>query len=129
MDPTRLFVFIDVATQRDLIGRAVVAAPELAGKASPDDTVFIFARAAQGPRMPLAIVQRTVAELPVSVTLDDSMAMTPAMKLSNFSEVVVGARISKSGNAMPQAGDLEGSSQPMSESRNGAVNVTIDRVI
>ncbi len=107
----------------------VSLAPELADKASPDDTVFIFARAAQGPRMPLAIVQRTVAELPVSVTLDDSMAMTPAMKLSNFSKVVIGARISKSGNAMPQTGDLEGSSQPMSENRNGAVNVTIDRVI
>ncbi len=107
----------------------VSLAPELADKASPGDTVFIFARAAEGPRMPLAIVQRTVAELPVSVTLDDSMAMTPTMKLSNFPEVVVGARVSKSGNAMPQAGDLEGSSPPMSESASGAINVTIDRVI
>ena len=107
----------------------VSLAPELADRASPEDTVFIFARAAQGPRMPLAIVQRTVAELPVSVTLDDSMAMTPAMKLSNFTEVVVGARVSKTGNAMPQSGDLEGSSPPTQRGKADAVIVTINRVI
>ncbi|MDJ0889897.1 MAG: c-type cytochrome biogenesis protein CcmI [Gammaproteobacteria bacterium] len=107
----------------------VSLAPELADRASPEDTVFIFARAAQGPRMPLAIVQRTVAELPVSVTLDDSMAMTPAMKLSNFTEVVIGARVSKTGNAVPQSGDLEGSSPPTQRSEADAVTVTINRVI
>ncbi len=117
------------ATAPRSVSVRVSLAPELADRASPGDTVFIFARAAQGPRMPLAIVQRTVAELPVSVTLDDSMAMSPAMKLSNFPEVVVGARVSKTGNAMPQAGDLEGSSEPLPESGRVTVNVTIDRVI
>lgn len=84
--------------------------PELSGRVSPDDTLFVFARAANGPRMPLAIIKKQVKDLPLQFALDDSMAMNPAMKLSNFPEVVVSARISKSGNAMPQPGDLKGSS-------------------
>ena len=85
----------------------------LAGKVAPDDTVFIFARAAQGPRMPLAIVKRKASELPITFTLDDSTAMSDAMKLSKFDVVVVGARVSRSGNAMPQSGDLTGQSAPV----------------
>jgi cytochrome c-type biogenesis protein CcmH len=87
--------------------------PALVGKASPDDTVFIFARAAQGPKMPLAILRKQVKDLPISFSLDDSMAMSPAMKLSSFPEVVVGARISKSGTALPQPGDIQGLSAPV----------------
>lgn len=86
----------------------VSLSPQLAAKAAPGDTVFIFARAVEGPRMPLAIQRKTVADLPIDFTLDDSMAMSPAMKLSNFPRVVVGARISKSGNALPSTGDLSG---------------------
>jgi len=96
------------ATATGQLAVEISLSPALADKASPSDTVFIFARAAEGPRMPLAIVRRRVSELPIKVTLDDSMAMTPAMRLSNFPDVVVGARVSKSGNAMPQTGDLEG---------------------
>ena len=83
-------------------------APALASKAAPDDTVFIFARAQAGPKAPLAIQRRQVKDLPVDVTLDDSMAMSPALRLSTVAQVVIGARISKSGNAMPQPGDLQG---------------------
>lgn len=86
----------------------VSLAPELQGKAGPDDTVFIFARPAQGSRMPLAIVRKTVKDLPFNFKLDDSLSMSPAAKLSTAGQVVVGARISKSGQAMPQPGDLEG---------------------
>jgi len=85
----------------------VSLAPELAAKAAPDDTLFVFARASQGPKAPLAIQRRQVKDLPLELTLDDSMAMNPALKLSSVEQVVVGARISKSGNAMPQPGDMQ----------------------
>ena len=91
----------------------VSLSPTLAAKVAPDDTVFIFARAAEGPRMPLAILRRKASELPISFTLDDSTAMSPEMKLSKFAQVVVGARISKSGNATPQPGDLVGQAGPL----------------
>jgi cytochrome c-type biogenesis protein CcmH len=86
----------------------VSLAPELLPSADPDDTVFIYAQALSGPKMPLAILRKQVAELPVKVTLDDSLAMMPAMKLSNFAEVKLLARISKSGQAVAQPGDLIG---------------------
>jgi cytochrome c-type biogenesis protein CcmH len=100
----------------------------LAGRAAPDDTVFIFARAANGPRMPLAILRVKVRDLPYPFALDDSMAMAPQMKISAFAEVVVGARISKSGSATPAAGDLEGAS-PMVKPDARGINVTINRVV
>lgn len=103
--------------------------PALAQQASPGDTVFIFARAVEGPRMPLAIVRKQVADLPVSVRLDDSLAMTPAMVLSKFDQVAVGARISRSGNAMAQSGDLEGLTSPVQVARGAAVEIVIDQAV
>jgi len=88
--------------------------PALRDSAAPDDTLFIFARAVSGPRMPLAIVRKQVRDLPVTVTLDDSMAMSPAMVLSRFPQVSIGARISKTGQAMPTPGDLRGMQSPVS---------------
>jgi cytochrome c-type biogenesis protein CcmH len=103
--------------------------PALSAQASAQDTVFIFARAAQGPRMPLAIVRKRVSELPVTVTLDDSLAMSPAMVMSNFSEVTIGARVSKSGNAMPQSGDLQGSVTPVQVQAGASVEVVINEIM
>ncbi len=103
-------------------------APAIAAKASPTDSVFIFARPVQGVRMPLAVARKKVRDLPVTVTLDDSMAMTPAAKLSSHEQVVVGARVSKSGNPTPQAGDLEGLSAPV-KTGGGGIIVVIDREI
>lgn len=104
------------------VSGSVTLAPELESRASPEDTLFIFARSVSGPKMPLAILKIKVKELPLKFMLDDSLAMAPMMKLSNFSEVIVGARISKSGNAMPHSGDLEGLSQPV---KVGAKNIRI----
>lgn len=88
----------------------VELAPSLAAKAASTDTVFVFARAADGPRMPLAIMRAQVRDLPLKFSLDDSSAMAPGMNLSSHKQVIVGARVSKSGNAMQQPGDLEGHS-------------------
>jgi cytochrome c-type biogenesis protein CcmH len=78
--------------------------------------------------MPLAIVRKRVADLPIAVTLDDSQAMSPALVLSKFSAVTVGARVSKSGQAMPASGDLAGSVSPVGTD-SAEVTVTIDQVM
>ena len=82
----------------------------LKAKASPNDAVFVYATPANGDRMPLAIMKTTVSQLPLNFTLDDSTAMTPERKLSTAGEVLIKVRVSKSGNAMPQTGDLTGAS-------------------
>jgi cytochrome c-type biogenesis protein CcmH len=85
----------------------VSVSPELQPEISASDSVFIFAKAKSGPPMPLAASRQSVSALPITVKLDDSMSMLPQMKLSNFEQVLVGARISKSGQAISQPGDLE----------------------
>jgi len=100
--------------------------PALKHKTSPADTVFVFARAMQGPPMPLAVVRKQVSDLPIEVTLDDTMAMMPSMKLSSFPELRVGARISRSGNAIPQSGDLSGEVASVSVTSTSPVQVVIN---
>lgn len=95
-------------------------------KANVNDTVFVYAKAAAGPPMPLAVKQAKVGDLPIRVTLDDSMAMMPAMRLSAFPEVIVGARISRTGLATPQSGDLEGEVGPVTPGQPSPVAVLID---
>jgi cytochrome c-type biogenesis protein CcmH len=107
---------------------AIKLAEPLWPLADVNDSVFVYAKAVNGPPMPLAAYRVQVKDLPLSVTLDDSMAMIPAMKLSGFPEVTVGARISKSGQAIPQSGDLEGEVSPVKPGQAGAVTVVIDRV-
>ena len=95
-------------TTSAFINVTVSLSAQFKDKVSPDDVVFIYAKASQGPPMPLAAARKRVSDLPVTVRLDDSMAMMPQMKLSAFSMVTVGARISKSGSAIGQSGDLQG---------------------
>ncbi|MDH5391594.1 MAG: c-type cytochrome biogenesis protein CcmI [Gammaproteobacteria bacterium] len=100
----------------------------LKARASADDVVFIYAKAHQGPPMPLAAVRKRVADLPVTVKLDDSMAMMPQMKLSSFKKVDVGARISKTGSAIGQPGDLQGISKMVELGSSVNVNVIINAI-
>jgi len=90
------------------------------GRVKPDDTVFIFARV-PGERMPLAMLRRRAAELPLQFRLDDSAAMNPAARLSEAKEVIVVARVSRSGTATPQAGDIEGASKTVRAGASGIV--------
>jgi cytochrome c-type biogenesis protein CcmH len=115
-------------TGNKAVAGTVRLAPALAAQADPGDTVFIFARAAEGPKMPLAIVRKQVKDLPYAFTLDDTTAMAPNMALSNFPQVVIGARISKTGNAAPQSGDFEGISAPVKPGAAGVAVVIATRL-
>ncbi|MEO5698650.1 MAG: c-type cytochrome biogenesis protein CcmI [Burkholderiaceae bacterium] len=106
---------------------SVSLAPELAARTQPTDTVFVFARAAEGPRMPLAVQRARVADLPLDFRLDDSMAVSPQFKLSSVPRVSVEARISRSGDATPAAGDLISAGE-LVQPGAGAVTLRIDRV-
>ncbi len=97
----------------------VILSASLKSKASPNDVVFIYATPANGDRMPLAIFKTTVSQLPFNFTLDDSTAMAPDRKLSAAGEVMVKVRVTKSGNAMPQSGDLSGSLGPVKVGAKG----------
>ena len=105
----------------------VSLAPALAAKVQPGDTVFIFARNPQGSRLPLAVQRIQVSALPFSFKLDDSMAMSPEAKISGASEVRIEARVSRSGNATPQSGDLIGASATVKPGAD-KVEVLIDQV-
>ena len=107
------------AAGKERLSGTITLAPGLAARAAPEDTVFVLARPAQGSRMPLAAVRVKVKDLPLKFSFDDSMAMNPAAKLSDFSEVVVEARVSKSGNVMPQPGDFDGVSKPVHPGTQG----------
>jgi cytochrome c-type biogenesis protein CcmH len=107
------------ATSNSTVSGTVTLSASLVKLAKPEDTVFVFARLAEGARMPLAILRKQVKDLPLQFTLDDSMAMSPANALSGASKVVIGARVSKSGNAVPQPGDLSGQSVPVNVGTSG----------
>jgi cytochrome c-type biogenesis protein CcmH len=106
----------------------VKLAPRLAQDVKPDDVVFVFARAAEGPPMPLAVMKARARDLPMKFALNDAMAMAPGMSVSAFSHVVVTARVAKSGSPKPAPGDLEGTQGPVANDASG-VAVTIDTVV
>lgn len=121
-----------IARARERLGGKVGAvsgrvelAPALRTKAASDATVFIFARAVGGPRMPLAVQRARVSDLPLNFTLDDSMAMQPGHGISSATELRIEVRVSKSGQAMPGPGDLTGASAPVKPGAKG-VRVIVD---
>jgi len=112
------------APKAALLTVSVDLASELKGKVQPGDSVFIFARATSGPPAPLAAKRLTVADLPVTVELGDADAMMPQLKLSNFPEVQLVARISRAGQ--PTAGEWIGRSGPLASSTTAPQKLTID---
>ena len=106
----------------------VSVAPPLTPQVSNAATLFIFARAEGGGRMPLAVLRRSAGELPMSFALDDSMAMTLATKISGAPAVRIEARISRSGNATPQPGDLVGTSGIVKPGARD-VKIVVDKVL
>ncbi len=91
----------------------IVLSDKLKSQVSANDVLFVFARPVEGSRMPIALMRRRASELPIEFRLDDSMAMVPQARLSTQARVIVGARVSKRGDASPQAGDLQGFSAPV----------------
>ena len=110
------------------ISGTVTLSAALAKKTSQYDTLFVLARAVKGPRAPLAVIRAQVKDLPLQFVLDDSMAMSPQTRLSNFDQVVVVARVSKSGDTIPQPGDLHGASAFLKPGSSG-VKLSIDSVV
>ena len=107
----------------------VMMSSELQNTSVNTDTLFIYARAMKGPKMPLALVKITAGDLPTTVTLDDSVSMMPSMPLSSMEEVEVIARISKSGQAVKQSGDLFGSVQSVKTDHSETVDVLISELV
>ncbi|MGE0372477.1 MAG: tetratricopeptide repeat protein, partial [Gammaproteobacteria bacterium] len=101
----------------------------LRGRVQDTDTVFVFAQAPNGPRMPLAVLRAQAGDLPLQYALDDSMAMDPSLNLSRFAEVVVVARVSRDGSAMPRSGDLQGRSAVVRTAAGAPVDVVISEVL
>ncbi|RDJ00624.1 hypothetical protein DVT68_02195 [Dyella solisilvae] len=118
----------DAAPQGPALQVQVNLSPALKGKLAPGDTLFVYARAEQGPPMPLAVARLDATALPATVTLTDAMGMTPQFKLSSAPRVFVGARISKSGQAIAQAGDLEGDAGVVDVNTHSPIKITIDKV-
>lgn len=106
----------------------VSLSPALKNKLAPGDALFVYARAEQGPPMPLAVAKLTPAAWPMHVTLTDAMAMAPQLRLSTASRVFVGARISKSGQAIAHSGDLEGDAGVVEVASKTPIKITIDKV-
>lgn len=106
----------------------VSLAPALAAKVAPTDTLFIVARSDDGTPMPLAVIRGTAGELPRDFVLDDRQAMSPARKLSQAADVRLEARISRSGDARAQPGDLRAASVTVKPGARG-VNLVIDQVV
>ena len=107
----------------------VTLSDELHNNFVKSDTLFIYARSMNGPKMPLALVKLTAGDLPTTVTLDDSVSMMPSMTLSSMEQVEVVARISKTGQAIMQSGDIFGSVESVKTDQSEVVDVIISELV
>lgn len=117
-----------VSSAATFVSGRIVLADKLKAQVSPDDALFVFARPVEGSRMPVALMRRRAGELPIEFRLDDSMALVPQTRLSSQPRVIVGARVSKRGDASPKAGDLQGLSAPVALGTQG-LRVEITEIV
>jgi len=115
--------------KRTEINVLVDLSPAAKAAVDPADTVFVLARALSGPPMPLAVQKLTVAQLPQVITLSDAQAMAPGMNLSSHEQVTLVARISKSGQPMPQSGDWQIEQSPVSNHEENLIKLTISDLL
>jgi len=113
---TRLEVAVDISEQARQ-------------KFNENDAVFVYAKAKQGPRMPLAVERLTLAALPATVVLDDSMAMVEGMNMSAFDQLVISARVTKTGSAIAQSGDFIGKQDVDAKNATATLSIVIDTVV
>jgi len=126
-DPS-LVIEVVAATDQALNLRVDISA-DLRAQAAPETAVFVYAKAMQGPPVPLAVKRLQLKDLPVTLSLSDADAMVPSMKLSSFEQVIVGARVSLSGNPVAQDGDFYTEQNSVDSSNPPArISLTIDRV-
>ncbi|HEV7578426.1 MAG TPA: hypothetical protein VGO85_20525 [Caldimonas sp.] len=111
-----------------VVSGRVTLADDLLAKAPADATVYVFARPADGSRMPVALLRKRVRDLPFEFNLDDSNAMVPDVRLSTVQTVIIGARISRRGDVMPQPGDMQGWSAPVPVGTRG-IRLEISEVL
>ena len=116
-------------TETSSLNLRVVLSDEIADRVAPEDTLFIYAQALEGPPMPLAVLRRQAGDLPLEVTIDDSMAMIPDHKLSNYENVRIQARISKSGNAEVSSGDIVGINENVPVATEEMVEIEINQLV
>lgn len=107
----------------------VAVEPSLAGQLTGSETVFVFARAVNGPPAPLAVKRLSASDLPASVILSDGDSMAQGLSLSVFPQVQISARVSRSGNAIASTGDLQGQSGPVTVQDTDRITITIDEVV
>lgn len=121
----------DTPGMAEVAGKSLAVKISLAGELAqafkPEDALFIVAKEENGPPMPVAVVRKTAADLPLEVTLDDTQSMMSARKLSSFARVELSARVSSSGNAMPQPGDLVSAATVASPGQAEPVTLVIDK--
>lgn len=120
---------VDAPAEKASVEVKVTLSPSLQDKIHGDATLFVYARAADGPAMPLAITRLKASELPATVRLTDAMSMTPDHTLSSAGKVLLTARISRSGKATPQPGDLEGHTGPLAIGRDTSASILIDKAL
>lgn len=117
-----------VATAGASVSGRVLVSDKAPRKPAPDETLFVYARPVDGSRMPLAVLRRQARDLPLAFTLDDSLAMSAGHRLSSQKSVMLEARVSASGNAIAQPGDLVGQAGPVPLG-SSAVSITIDAML